>query len=386
MPTDTESQTPGNLETLQTSHQDIFRRALANLLSTDLAEYAYAQILDGLPTEESLLEGYVYMGGHPVFELNHTKLCEGFLDKARDFRARFDPCQLRFDDHAQINQLLQAFQNTAPGSSDFNLRLIELVVVAVHQIAAYLYDLDDGAHKHQVFGDWLQQELAASVLRSQPWINSHGEWIPPATFFHSAYVHPEQYPRGLADVAGYWAEGKIFGGVILFDRGESEQEVWEHVHGQLSSILANALQCKAMWIHGARLRGPTTLYPPTSEQFDSLVGFLLSGPDDNVPCPLPIHGTRENRPRWDPWHALAQYHIFRDKYERYVSPEPPKRSLSHMAPGDWPEMGDEWIIDSQDYIRSQGHNLTEEDIAAAYARLKEITPSSPLWRRWQHGH
>jgi hypothetical protein len=48
---------------------------------------------------------------------------------------------------------------------------------------------------------------------------------PPTAFCHRAYRYPEQYPRGLADVAGYWAESKIFGGVVVFDRGETEDEV-----------------------------------------------------------------------------------------------------------------------------------------------------------------
>ena len=48
---------------------------------------------------------------------------------------------------------------------------------------------------------------------------------PPTPFAHPAYRYPEQYPRGLADVAGYWAESKIFGGVVVFDRGETEEEV-----------------------------------------------------------------------------------------------------------------------------------------------------------------
>lgn len=51
------------------------------------------------------------------------------------------------------------------------------------------------------------------------------DYIPPAAFCHESYVDADQYPRGVADVAGYWAEGKIFGGVVVFDRGETEQEV-----------------------------------------------------------------------------------------------------------------------------------------------------------------
>lgn len=34
-----------------------------------------------------------------------------------------------------------------------------------------------------------------------------------------------RYPRGKADVVGYWTEGKIFGGVVVFDRGETDREV-----------------------------------------------------------------------------------------------------------------------------------------------------------------
>ncbi|KAF4468892.1 hypothetical protein FALBO_4208 [Fusarium albosuccineum] len=345
------------IDTLGDDHRDTFCRALANVLSTHLAEYTYAQILDGLPTEESLDEGYPRLQDHPVYELNHVELCEGFLDKAREFRAHFDPAELRFDEH-----LLTSFQNTTPGTKDFHLRLIELVVVACHQIAAYLFDLDEGAHKHKLYHDWLQEQLMTSVLRNKQGTHVSGYYLPPAAFFHPNYVYPEQYPRGLADVAGYWAEGKIFGGVIVFERGETE------------------LECKAMWMDGARWKGPHTLYPPTPDQFDSLVRFLLSGPDEDVPCPLPIHGTRDNIPRWHPYHALAEYHIFRDKYERKLPSEPPKRGCT-LVNADWPELRDKWIIENQDYIRSSGGVLTDEDLAAAQARLEKVTPSSPCWIR-----
>lgn len=65
-----------------------------------------------------------------------------------------------------------------------------------------------------------------SVLQSRPGKARSMYSIPPAAFFHPSYIYPEQYPRGLADIAGYWAEGKIFGGIVVFDRGETEQEVY----------------------------------------------------------------------------------------------------------------------------------------------------------------
>jgi hypothetical protein len=48
---------------------------------------------------------------------------------------------------------------------------------------------------------------------------------PPTLFWTGAYMDWLQYPNGLADMAGYWAETRVFGGVVLFDRGESENEV-----------------------------------------------------------------------------------------------------------------------------------------------------------------
>ena len=93
------------------------------------------------------------------------------------------------------------------------------MVVGCHQIAAHLYALDAGTHKHQLHDEWLQSP-EATWLREE-----RGRILPPTAFFHRYYMNVEQYPRGPPDAAGYWAEGKIFGGVVVFDRGESEKEV-----------------------------------------------------------------------------------------------------------------------------------------------------------------
>lgn len=44
-------------------------------------------------------------------------------------------------------------------------------------------------------------------------------------FYHNAYDAHEQYPHRVADMVGYWAEGQIFGGVVLFDQGEDDTDV-----------------------------------------------------------------------------------------------------------------------------------------------------------------
>lgn len=44
--------------------------------------------------------------------------------------------------------------------------------------------------------------------------------------FHNDYIQLEDYVFGLLDIVGDWAETQLFGGVLLFDRGDSGSEVW----------------------------------------------------------------------------------------------------------------------------------------------------------------
>ena len=75
---------------LDDARRHTFERALMNILSTDIAELSFVQILDGLPTERYLDHSYVLMRGHPVHELKHRQLCDGFLEKVREFSAQFN--------------------------------------------------------------------------------------------------------------------------------------------------------------------------------------------------------------------------------------------------------------------------------------------------------
>lgn len=72
-------------------HGRAFKQALARILSTQVAEFTFSEILDGLPTEESFLEFHLRKEGNPVFALNHTSLCPGAVQKMRGFRDSFDP-------------------------------------------------------------------------------------------------------------------------------------------------------------------------------------------------------------------------------------------------------------------------------------------------------
>lgn len=220
-------------------HRRNLDTAIRNILSTPLAEFAFAQLLDGLPTCEVLTDIINFPEeDHPVFTQNHNTLCPGFIDKARKFRALFDSSDLRFDQWVGFTllsglnpadnsgfQALLAFQSAPFGSTQFNLRLIELVVVACHQIGAYLYELDQGNHKHSDYETWRDKVLEeqSSGVEERRFAMAH-----PTPFFHQLYQDFEQYPRGLAGMAGYWAESQIFGGVVVVERGETEKEVSKH--------------------------------------------------------------------------------------------------------------------------------------------------------------
>lgn len=116
----------------------------------------------------------------------------------------------------------RGIQEAEDGSEQFKFRLIELVAVACHQVGSHLYELDSGPHPHSLYEKWHRKvtEERNSGVQSRRYTYSSK-----SVFSHRAFQVSPQYPRGFADTAGYWAEGQVFGGVIIFDRGESENEV-----------------------------------------------------------------------------------------------------------------------------------------------------------------
>lgn len=90
----TETHSP---EHLDPDHLDALRLALSNLLATDVAEFTYAQIIDGLPTTWSFYDFHSLYDtdDHPA-QL-HENLCEGVMDRVYKFRSAFDPLSLRFE-------------------------------------------------------------------------------------------------------------------------------------------------------------------------------------------------------------------------------------------------------------------------------------------------
>ncbi|KAI1505917.1 hypothetical protein F5X99DRAFT_175152 [Biscogniauxia marginata] len=336
------------LEHLDPEHLDAATKAIHNAVSSNIAESTFSQIIDGMPLFESYVEFHYPPKDHPIND--HEALCDGALEKTRKLRVDFNPLALGFDSRA-----VQAFQNSAIGSEEFELRLIELTATACHQIAVRLYQLDDGAHKHKEHETWLA-EAPSQIPEDKPYA---ARLLPPATtFFHWHYQASHQYPHGIADVVGYWAEAKIFGSVVVFDRGESESEI------------------KRVFLHADRLEGPRTLYPPTESQHRDLIRFLLSESGQDT-CSLPLLDSVDNRPRYEAYDAFAYFHIFRDRYEKEL---PPERQVKDVCSAvDFPEIEDQHYIVEQTWARALGEPIDEAKLAAAEERLRNITPSSPCW-------
>ncbi|KAK6705469.1 hypothetical protein SNK03_009320 [Fusarium graminearum] len=288
---------------LDDDHRNALDRAIRNMLSTKIAQVVFAQIFNGLPTKQSLLESFDHVEGHPVHEMGYKGIHPSSFDKVRTSIGRFNIFDLDFNRKA-----IECFQKESVGSDAFSLRLIELVVVACHEAGARAYAIDGGAYKHKTYDEWRERVL---VAKGQDIESRRSHASPLAAFSHPEYQYPEQYPRGITDVAGYWVESKIFGGVVLFDRGETEDK------------------CKSMWIHSDLIKGPKTLYPPTRKQFDALVKFLTTPMESHPECPLPILGTPSNLPWRDPYDAFAYHYIFRDRFERKLDTLPQRQQDEH---------------------------------------------------------
>jgi hypothetical protein len=90
-----------------------------------------------------------------------------------------------------------------------------MVAVAVHQVAVQLVKLDTSLHKNDGIASWVPPEDDTIFWTFFP------EGPPPTLFRHGWYGDYEQYPDDVADMVGYWAEARILGGVVLFDRRSS---------------------------------------------------------------------------------------------------------------------------------------------------------------------
>ncbi|KAL2260052.1 hypothetical protein VTK26DRAFT_6081 [Humicola hyalothermophila] len=100
-------------------HYRVFSRAITNVLSTELALFKFAQIIDGLPTADVAwdVRSPDLSGAHPIEEHQDT---------------------------------LRSFQGAPLGSRSFHIRLIELVAVSMHEIGVLLFQLGLRLHQRDI--------------------------------------------------------------------------------------------------------------------------------------------------------------------------------------------------------------------------------------------
>ncbi|KAF5651749.1 hypothetical protein F25303_3953 [Fusarium sp. NRRL 25303] len=262
------------IHTLDQPHQDTVKSAIARVLDTDIAEITYAQIIDGLPLGEVAFEsrGGMPHSDHPINHC-HDKLCDGTLNRTLEFHKTFDPDILQFD-----SRLLATFQAASPGSRSFNTRLIEIIAIAVNQIAAILYGLEEGLHKNDGVIEW------APPKSDKIWWAQCPNGPEPTMFFHPWYLSHDRYPKGVADLVGYWAESRILGGVVLFDRRQP--------------VPGSSVDQDAVYIHPDRDDVTYRICRLTSEQKLQLLKFLTAEEPGQIP--LPILPDEKNDYRIDP--------------------------------------------------------------------------------------
>lgn len=87
-----------SLEDLDVEHLQPFRRALFNVLSAPVAEFTFAQIVDGQPTSSVYADDHFFRDGLPVMQ--HDDLCPGSLERTQAFRSGLDILAFKFESSA----------------------------------------------------------------------------------------------------------------------------------------------------------------------------------------------------------------------------------------------------------------------------------------------
>lgn len=297
---------------LDATHQSVFKRAVQNVLSTTIAETTFAQIIDGLPLRSVAL-GTSGLDFHGAI-YDHEHLYPGAFEKAISFRSGLDYLSIEL----QVT-VLQRYQDTPVGSRASQLPLIELVAVTIHRLATLLYKS----------GSYLKER---DLQEDQLCCSARDETHPyPTPFVLHEYGDVAQYKEeGVAEMPGYWAEDQIFGGVVLFHRGESGFEVSQYCPPPAPIVPVGKTfptkrihcdqQCNSVWLHPFREELTYRICELTSDQISDLLTFFASEqqPGDSASSPLPVMVDKKNLRRVEYEVAIPEYNIYRDRWERVI--------------------------------------------------------------------
>lgn len=191
-----------DLSNISPEKLQLLRNVLSAILALPIARDTYAQIIEGRPTQPSFKKNY-----HAMLEYSTvseaTEPSSEAIRHFEDVRRSFTPAVL-----AVNLQTAQSFPNTVVGTREHDLGLLEIVAASLNALAGMLYS---SFHPETDIRPQKPPGLDLTFYQSSHFY---------VDFYHSCFMDINRYPRGLLDVAGYWAELQILGGVLLFDRGD----------------------------------------------------------------------------------------------------------------------------------------------------------------------
>lgn len=219
----------GDLTNVSAEKLQELETVLAAILALPLARETYAQIIDGTPTRTAWsdeiqreLNDCESRSWEKTIVSGNAKPSDQAVEQYEMIRTTFGPQNLRVDLKVRIPswyfmlpnlnsmQLAQKYQNAPPGSHEHLLRLLEIAAASVHAIAGMIYV---SYHK-----DTNIRPPKPPVGQLQPFQRTDEFYV---NFYHTKYKQFQEFPFGLLNVVGYWAETELFGGVVLFEREES---------------------------------------------------------------------------------------------------------------------------------------------------------------------
>ena len=145
-------------------------------------------------------------------------------------------------------------------------------------------------------GDWIASWVPS---KDDMWSEFIPERAWPTLPLHDWYRSHDQYLSGFGDVVGYWAESRIFGGVVLFDRRDPQTCRYADPH--------------SVWFHSDRREVTYCIYKLLDKQREQLLEFLGSESPD--PAVLSILGHESNIRLEDPEGPIENTGIYRHGYE-----------------------------------------------------------------------
>jgi hypothetical protein len=181
-----------------------------------------------------------------------------------------------------------------------------MTACSLHQIGVQLSQMEH-VHDPQTTG-------GHDIESTTKWERPPDEWarsVPwPTMFIETHFVFHDQYPNGIDDIVGYWAENRILGGVALFDHSQSwDGDNEPNVYFQCTRRRVTFRVCQLL-----------------DDQQSALLSFLQADGEDTMrSCPFPILPGSDNRVRIDPEDAIPIHQVYRDIWER-----PPPRKLTRM--------------------------------------------------------